>query len=78
MSELELEVEECRNVPENRVIAVARAHGTGAGSGATVVSRRFTQVAEFRDGLVVAVWLYGDMASALKATGLARQPFGSI
>jgi hypothetical protein len=31
-----LEIEECRCIEENRVLAITRAHGTGAGSGAPV------------------------------------------
>jgi hypothetical protein len=62
-----LEIEECRCVGENQVLAITRAHGTGAGSGAPVESGRFVQIADFQDGLVVSVRLYGSVAQALEA-----------
>jgi ketosteroid isomerase-like protein len=68
-----LEIEECRRIEENRVLAITRAHGTGAGSGAPVASGRFTQIVDFRDGRVTRVRLYGGVASALEAVGL-RDP----
>jgi ketosteroid isomerase-like protein len=70
ISGMELEIEECRCVGQDRVLAIARAHGTGAGSGAPVASRRFAQIVDFRDGRVVRVRLYGRVASALEAVGL--------
>ncbi len=70
ISGMELEIEECRRAGQDRVLAITRAHGIGAGSGAPVTSRRFAQVADFRDGLVVRVRLYGDVESALEAVGL--------
>jgi ketosteroid isomerase-like protein len=71
ISDMTLEIVECRAVEPNKVLAVTRAHGTGAGSGAPVVSGRFAQVADFKDGLVVRVRLYGSLAKALEAEGLA-------
>jgi ketosteroid isomerase-like protein len=70
MSEITLEIEECRCIGQDRVLAIARAHGTGAGSGAHVASRRFAQTADFRGGRAVRVRLYGSVASALEAAGL--------
>jgi ketosteroid isomerase-like protein len=67
ISGMALEIEECRCVGENRVLAITRAHGRGAGSGAPVASGRFAQIAEFRDGLVVRVRLFGDVQHALDA-----------
>jgi ketosteroid isomerase-like protein len=67
ISGMALEIEECRPVAPGRVLAITRAHGRGAGSGAPVASGRFAQIADFRDGLVVQVRLYGDIALALKA-----------
>jgi ketosteroid isomerase-like protein len=64
---LTLDVEECRAVGDGCVLAVTRSHGTGASSGAAVASRSFAQVAEFRDGLVVRVRLFGDVKRALAA-----------
>ena len=70
ISGMALEIEECRCVERDRVLAIIRAHGTGAGSGAPVTSGRFAQIVDFRDGRVVRVRLYGGVASALKALGL--------
>jgi ketosteroid isomerase-like protein len=71
MRDMKLEIEVCREVDENRVLAITRAHGTGAGSGAPVASGRFAQVVDFREGRAVEVWLYGDVSLARKAAGLA-------
>jgi ketosteroid isomerase-like protein len=70
ISGMTLEIEECRCVGLNRVLAITRAHGTGAGSGAPVASGRFAQIADFRNGRVVRVRLYGGVAPALEAAGL--------
>lgn len=70
ISGMELEIEECRCIGPNRVLAITRAHGMGAGSGAPVVSARFAQLADFREGRVVRVRLFGSVAPALKAAGL--------
>lgn len=64
---LTLEIEQCRTVGDNWVLAVTRASGTGTGSGASVASGRFAQLAEFRDGQVVRVRLFGDVNRALAA-----------
>jgi hypothetical protein len=42
----------------------------GAGSGVPVASARFAQVADFRDGRVLRVRLYGGVAPALEAVRL--------
>jgi ketosteroid isomerase-like protein len=70
ISSMALEVEECRRVGQNRVLAITRAHGTGAGSGAPVASRRFAQIVDFREGRVVRVRLYGNVAHAREAAGV--------
>jgi ketosteroid isomerase-like protein len=70
ISGLELEIEKCHCVGPDRVLAITRAHGRGAGSGAPVESARFAQIADFREGRVVRVRLYGAIAPALKAAGL--------
>jgi ketosteroid isomerase-like protein len=67
ISGMVLEIEECRRVAEDRVLAITRAHGRGAGSGAPVASGRFAQIADFRDGRVTRVRLYGDVGLARKA-----------
>jgi ketosteroid isomerase-like protein len=72
ISGMALEIDECRRIGPNRILAITRAHGTGAGSGAPVASRRFAQIADFHDGLVVRVRLYGDVAYALEAAGPGR------
>jgi len=69
ISGMELEIEECRLVGQDQVLAITRAHGLGAGSGAPVASGRFGQVVDFRDGRVVRVRLYGGV-------GPARDPLG--
>jgi ketosteroid isomerase-like protein len=74
ISGMALEVEECRLVTENQVLAITRAHGRGAGSGAPVASGRFAQIADFEDGRVVRVRVYGDVAHALEALGLEELP----
>jgi ketosteroid isomerase-like protein len=70
ISGMELEIEECRCIGPGRVLAITRAHGTGAGSGAPVESGRFAQIADFRDERVVRVRLYGNVAAALDAARL--------
>jgi ketosteroid isomerase-like protein len=70
ISSVALEIEECRCIEENRVLAITRAHGKGSGSGVPVASRRFAQLVDFRDGRVVRVRLYGNAAHALEAVGL--------
>jgi ketosteroid isomerase-like protein len=70
ISGMELEIEECRGVGQHRVLAIIRARGVGAGSGAPVASPRFAEVADFRDGRVVKVRVYGGVAAALDAGGL--------
>jgi ketosteroid isomerase-like protein len=69
ISGMALEIEECRAVGEHRVLAVTRAHGTGAGSGAPVASARFAQIADFRDGRAIRVELFGTVGEALEALG---------
>jgi ketosteroid isomerase-like protein len=69
IDEMRLEIEECRALDERQVLAITRAHGTGAGSGAEVQSSRFAELAEFEDGLVVRVRLFGSVRRALAAAG---------
>jgi|Tabmets5t2r1_1033131.scaffolds.fasta_scaffold08973_2 ketosteroid isomerase-like protein len=70
ISGIALEIEECRCLEQDRVLAITRPHGTGLGSGAPVASRRFAQIADFRDGRVVRVRLYGNVGHALGAVRL--------
>jgi len=65
-----LEIEECRAIDNEWVLAITRAAGTGAGSGASVASGRFAQLAQFRDGEAVRVRLFGDVRHARQAAGL--------
>ena len=69
-SGMELQIDECRSVGHDRVLAIIRAPGVGAGSGAPVTSPRSAEVADFRDGRVAGVRMYGNVALALKAAGL--------
>ena len=66
---MSLQVEEVRALESGRVLAVTRATGKGAGSGVPVASRSFGQVAQYRDGQVVQVRLFGDVKRALAAVG---------
>jgi ketosteroid isomerase-like protein len=70
---MRLEIESCETTPDGRVLAVTRAVGRGAGSGAAVASRAFAQVAEFEEGMVVRVWLFGDPRRA-RAASARPQP----
>lgn len=70
ISGMVVEVEECRCVAADQVLAISRAHGTGSGSGAPVASGRFAHIADFRDGRFVRVRLYGSVKYALEALGL--------
>jgi ketosteroid isomerase-like protein len=74
ISGMALEIEECRCVGTDRVLAITRARGKGAGSGAPVASGRFAQIAEFQDGRVVRVRLYGDVKRALETLGDLPRP----
>ena len=65
-----LEVDECQAIDDELVLAITRAAGTGAGSGASVASGRFAQLAQFRDGEVVRVRLFGTVRHAREAAGL--------
>jgi ketosteroid isomerase-like protein len=67
---LTLEIEECRSIDDEWVLAITRASGTGAGSGAAVASGSFAQLGQFRDGEVVRVRLFGDVRHARAAAGL--------
>jgi ketosteroid isomerase-like protein len=67
---MSLEIEECIAVDDEWVLAVTRASGTGAGSGAAVESGRFAQMGQFRDGEVVRVRLFGTVRHAREAAGL--------
>lgn len=65
-----LEIEECTAVDDEWVLAVTRSSGTGAASGVSVESDRFAQLAQFRDGRVVRVRLFGNVRNAREAAGL--------
>jgi ketosteroid isomerase-like protein len=67
---LTLEIEDCRAIDDEWVLAITRASGTGAGSGASVASGSFAQLAQFRDDQVVRVRLFGDVRHARAAAGL--------
>jgi ketosteroid isomerase-like protein len=67
-----LEIEECRTVAQDQVLAITRTHGRGFGSGAPVASRRFAQVVDYRDGQAVRVRLYGSIPRALEDVGRAE------
>jgi ketosteroid isomerase-like protein len=64
-----LEIEECRTVAPDQVLAITRTHGTGSGSGAPVASGRFAQLVDYRDGRAVRVRLYGSISRAYEDVG---------
>ena len=64
---MSLEIEEVRALEGGWVLAVTRATGKGAGSGAPVASRSFAQLGKYRDGMVVQVRLFSDVKRALAA-----------
>jgi ketosteroid isomerase-like protein len=66
---MSLEIEEVRALDGGWLLAVTRATGKGAGSGAPVASRSFAQLAQYREGQVVQVRLFGDVKRALAAAG---------
>jgi ketosteroid isomerase-like protein len=65
-----LEIQECTAVDDEWVLAVTRSSGRGAASGVAVESGTFAQLAQFRDGEVVRVRLFGDVRHARAAAGL--------
>ena len=70
MEDMSLDIEACTAIDRDRVLAVTRASGKGAGSGIAVASGRFAQVAEFEDGLVVRVLLSADVRATRASVGL--------
>jgi hypothetical protein len=65
-----LHLEECVTVDEHLVLATLRVSGEGAGSGVEVESPPFSQLLEFRDGLVIRARMFETEAEALEAAGL--------
>ena len=65
-----LDIQQCDAIDDEWVLAVTRASGRGAGSGAAVESGSFAQLAQFREGEVVRVRLFGDVRHARAAAGL--------
>lgn len=65
----ELVIESCEDVDARHVIAITRARGRGAGSGASVESLPFAQLAEIGDGQIKRLWMYGRPETALRAAG---------
>ena len=70
MEDMSLDIETCTAIGRDRVLAVTRASGKGAGSGIAVASGRFAQVAELEDGLVVRVRLSADVRATRASVGL--------
>jgi ketosteroid isomerase-like protein len=67
---LRLHLEKCEAVDEDRVIAMVRVSGEGAGSGVEVASPPFFQLFEFRDGLLIRGRMFQTESEALEAAGL--------
>jgi ketosteroid isomerase-like protein len=66
---MSLEVEECRTVAADQVLAITRTRGRGSGSGAPVASGRFAQLVDYREGQAVRVRLYASISRALEEVG---------
>ena len=64
-----MEIEECIDAGNDRVLVVTRARGAGKGSGVPVEAM-FAQLYEYREGKVARVRMFGSTAAALKAAGL--------
>jgi ketosteroid isomerase-like protein len=71
-----IEVISVEALPDNRVLAVTRASGTGAASGVPVTSREFVQVFDIENGQVVRVGLHAtrEAAQAPAAAPRSRPP----
>jgi ketosteroid isomerase-like protein len=65
-----VELEKCEALDEDRVIAMARVSGEGAGSGVEVASPPFFQLFELRDGLLIRARMFRTEEEALEAAGL--------
>ena len=59
-----------RDLGEDRVLALSRIEGRGAGSGG-LVDAAMGQIFDFREGKIARVTTYLDHGEALKAVGLA-------
>jgi ketosteroid isomerase-like protein len=64
-------VQDFRDLADERVLALSRIEGRGAGSGG-LVDAEMGQVYDFRDGRIARVRTYLDYGQALKAVGLAE------
>jgi ketosteroid isomerase-like protein len=62
-----LHLEKCVAVDEDRVLAMLRVSGEGAGSGVEVESPPFFQLIEFRDGLLIRARMFQSEGEALEA-----------
>jgi ketosteroid isomerase-like protein len=65
-----LHLEKCVAVDEDRVLAMLRVSGEGAGSGVEVESPPFFQLIEFRDGQLIRARMFQTESEALEAAGL--------
>jgi len=62
-------VQDLRDIADERVLALSRIEGRGAGSGG-LVDAQMGQVFDFRDGRIARVRTYLDHSKALEAVGL--------
>ena len=62
-------VQDLRDLADQRVLALSRIEGRGAGSGG-LVDAQMGQVFDFRDGRIARVRTYLDHSNALEAAGL--------
>jgi ketosteroid isomerase-like protein len=65
-----LHLEQCVAVDEDRVLAMLRVSGAGAGSGVEVESPPFFQLIEFRDGLLIRARMFQSESEALEVARL--------
>ena len=64
-------VQDFRELADERVLALSRIEGRGAGSGG-LVDAEMAQVFDFRDGRIARVRTYLDHSKALEAVGLSE------
>jgi ketosteroid isomerase-like protein len=67
---LQMHLEDCVPIDEDRVVAALRVSGEGAESGVEVESPTFFTLLEFRDGQLIRGRMFQTKSEALEAAGL--------
>ena len=67
-----LHLEKCEALDEDHVVAMARVGGEGTESGVPVESPAFSQLLEFRDGLLIRSRMFQTESEAFEAAGLSE------